>query len=81
MTQLTNSQQVLGPYAYYTKLGTLIVRANAGNVTLEVLADQVGNIWITDQVFSKDGVHKIDVSNSTIRLTPAGGAEFSFLAG
>ncbi len=81
MTQLTDTQKVLGPYAYYAKPGTLIVRANGGNVTLEVLADQAADIWIADQVFDKDGVHKVDVNNSTIRLSPAGGAAFSFVAG
>lgn len=81
MTQLKNSQEIFGPYVYYTKPGTLIVRANGGDITLDVLADQTNDIWVTDQVFSEDGVHKVDVSNSTIRLTPLGGAEFSFVAG
>lgn len=81
MTQLINIQTTLGPYAYYAKPGTLIVRANGGSLALEVLADRSADVWITDRTFSEDGVHKVDVNNSTIRLTPAGGAEFSFVAG
>ncbi|WP_120501446.1 hypothetical protein [Roseovarius sp. EL26] len=81
MTQLTDTQMILGPYAYYAKPATLIVQANGGTVTLEVLADKSADIWIVDQSFDADSVHKVDVSNSTIRLTPIGAAKFSFVAG
>lgn len=58
----------------------LRVITNGGSVTLGVLADgdRVGGEFVDEAAISTDGTYSVIVKRNTIRITVAGGAEYSF---
>lgn len=76
-TQLTYT----GPWKPFTHPAVLTVQANGGSVTLEFRHDDQGDEWITDQTISADAVLRVEIGNvGAVRITPAGGATFSWSA-
>lgn len=73
------TQQTFNGSRGRNSISTMTVKANGGTVTIEVLHDLQNDIWVTDQTIDADAALKVDMTSlGTIRVTPAGGATFSW---
>lgn len=56
---------------------TLGVKANGGSVAIQV---KMGDIWLTSDTISTDGVYPLDIPQATVRFVPSGSAAFEVFA-
>ncbi len=82
MIEMFNVQKIFGPFPSYARAATLGVDLNGGTVTVDLLvggeAGQQNAIWRPITTISSGAGVKIEINNSTLRVTPSSGAQYSF---
>lgn len=84
MPKLENTQKTYGPFSYYAKPAKVAASAMpGGSVTIEhLVAGDMGTpsaIWNVIHSLNAGESIELLISNGSFRLTPVGGAQFSFV--
>lgn len=84
MPELESTQKTYGPFAYYSNPAKVAAApASGGSVAIEHLVagdiNDVNAIWNTIYTLSGGESVELLISNGSFRLTPSGGAQFSFV--
>ena len=75
-----NAEQDFGPYPFKWPDAKLTVVPNGGLVTVSVLMNSDPEEYAVIQTIDAQETHSIEIGGLAVRITPSGGAEYSFEA-